>query len=353
MDNQSRQIVLLRTAETIDQEAAAWLVKLDAGRLSKKDRGVLRNWLSEDPVHAIALKALASIWSDMDVMLNDFDSVEDIRPFSIAAWLGGLVSIRVAGSVLGSVAVVALVWGFVFSGAVFKAKPEAAFYTTGIGVQRLESFSDGSSVHLNTDSMIEIDFSGTIRIVRLLRGEALFDVAHDPDRPFVVYVGDRKIQAIGTEFVVRLTSENILLTVTDGRVELSKRSKSTNLVGDSKVPQVDKQEVILVSKGEVIEVDDHRVDLPVPKVVKAAEIERRLSWVGGKLVFKNERLDRVIAEVGRYVPAQIVIEDQELRDVLISGRFQLGDTEALLEAIEVSLDIQAIQGDDHVIRLAR
>lgn len=343
MDKHS-QVVTLRTRETIEQEAADWLAKLDGGNLSDAQRTALKAWLSRDPEHARALKSLAAIWSDMDELLNDL-------PPAPATGRGGLFSLlrgryRLASGLaavcLGLVALFA--WKLVPMDA--PATLEMSFYSTGVGKQQVEQFSDGSSAHLNTDSMIEAEYSASMRIVRLLRGEALFDVAPDPARPFIVYAGDTRVQAIGTRFIVRLKSENIVVTVTDGRVQLSRRAGN-----ESRAPAGQEQEVIVVRAGEEVEVDNEMAP-PEPREVQDEELKRRLSWLSGQLVFKNERLEQVIEEISRYVPDQIVIDDPDLRDVLISGRFQIGDTDALLEAIEVSFNVQASHVEGQTIHLA-
>lgn len=344
MNNQSK-VIPIRTPETIEQEAADWLAKLDSGNLSKAGRKALRDWLSQDSAHVAALKSLVVIWGDMDVMLNDFqvnDSKHKVKTLSLFSRFDLSRYIMTAFAfVLVSITVLLL------------NAPEdsqSAFYVTTIGDQRLEVLEDGSSAHLNTDSMIEAEYTESIRIIRLLRGEAFFDVAHDPDRPFIVYVGDRLVQAIGTKFVVRLTSENILVTVAEGQVELSKRNKyALPALNEKLTGSVKPQEAVLISEGEAVEVFDN-TEASQPKAIEDGEINRRLSWVSGELVFKNERLEQVISEVGRYIPARILIADDDLRDILVSGRFQIGDTDALLEAIEVSLSIKASR-DEKVIRL--
>lgn len=337
------QVVTLRTRETIEQEAADWLAKLDGGNLSHAQRTALRAWLSQDPEHARALKCLAAIWSDMDELLNETPPAQrpgDAGLFSLLfgrRWL----TASLATLCLGLVAL--FVWRLVPMDA--PASLEMSFHSTGVGKQQVEQFSDGSSAHLNTDSMIEAEYSASRRIVRLLRGEALFDVTPDPARPFIVYAGDTRVQAIGTRFIVRLTSENIVVTVTDGRVQLSKRAAN-----EHRAPAGREQEVIVVRAGEEVEVDN-KMAPPEPKEVQDEELKRRLSWLNGQLVFNNERLEQVIEEISRYVPDQIVIDDPDLRDVLISGRFQIGDTDALLEAIEVSFNVQASHVEGQTIHL--
>ena len=179
----------------------------------------------------------------------------------------------------------------------------------------------------------------------------MFDVIHDSVRPFIVYAGDQQVKVVGTKFIVRLTSENILVTVTDGQVQLSRRQKAGSDTSSTQVMTGQEQEVVLVNEGEEIEISN-KVEASKVKVVSGEEMERRFSWLSGQLVFRNERLEQVITEISRYVPAQIIIEDPELKDVRISGRFEIGDTDALLEAIEVSFNVQASHIDNKIIHLS-
>ena len=341
-------IISLRTQETIDSEAADWLVKMDAGKLSVKDRRALRIWLSEDPKHAETLKQVAFIWSDMDFVLNNVPDAHQPKAGNIlsilfpAKWLSPAFVVVFLG-VMGLSA-----WLYF---PIHRGSPvETAFHATEVGRQLVEQFSDGSMAHLNTDSIIETEYSSSSRIVRLLRGEAMFDVVHDPIRPFIVYAGNQQVKAVGTKFVVRLTSENIVVTVTDGQVQLSRRQQVGNGPPSQEASRQE-QEVILVNEGEEVEIGN-KVDAPAVKVVTDEELERRFSWTSGQLVFRNERLEQVIEEVSRYVPARIIIEDPELKDARISGRFEIGDTDALLEAIEVSFKVQANHIDNKVIHLS-
>jgi transmembrane sensor len=353
MDNDTR-IITLRTQETVDKEAADWLARLDAGNLSAWARRELRTWLAQDAAHARALKELSALWGDMDLLLNELPAGmgADRNPAGRNSGVRSSATHAPArpgwrfprlGAAL-AVVILCVLW--------FVNQPdvkESTFYVTTVGKQQTINFSDGSASHLNTNSMIETDFTGSKRVVRLLRGEALFDVAHDPQRPFIVYAGDREVMAVGTKFVVRLNSTNVVVTVTDGQVQLSKRKEGAKVAEPSR-----QQEVILVSKGEEVKITvDDRAPAPKPKEIEPDELNRRFSWLDGQLVFKDERLEQVIAEVSRYLPNRIIIDDPELSNVRISGRFEIGDTDALLEAIEVSFSVKASYTDDQSIRLSR
>lgn len=349
MSNKNSRVVVLRSPDIIDSEAADWLSRLDSGELSQDDRRALREWLAQDPQHKLALKDMAAMWHDMDFLLNPVSGSRNEQGENKIGLLASMVALWGIKRPVMVMMSLMCVLGFVLWSSPDHKVTENAFYATAIGKQQLELLSDGSRAHLNTNSVIEVEFTKRLRVVRLMQGEAMFDVVHDPSRPFVVYAGNRVVQAIGTAFVVRLESENIYVAVTDGQVQLSKREES---LAQNSTTAVGEQEVVLVSKGEGVKVHDG-VSGSAPKPVDTNEFNRRLSWTRGQLVFENERLEQVIKEISRYVPRKIVIEDPELRDIRISGRFALGDTEALLEAMEVSFDIETRHRENEVIYISR
>ena len=336
------QIVPLRKSEMINHEAADWLSKLDGDNLNNSDRRALKAWLLQSPEHVHALKSLANIWSDMGLLLNG--SLVDGNGIREGRLDSHLQEVKMNWRFLSTTMACAICmlvfgWMFITPEVVIEDDSGLTMYITDVGMQRVETLSDGSTASLNTDSMIEIEYSNDHRIVRLLRGEAMFDVTHDPARPFIVYAGNQAVKAIGTRFVVRLKSESIQVTVADGRVELSKRILEPGSIASAEQNSNRvAQKVIIVDKGQEVEVGANVLQ-PQAREVETDEMERKLSWLEGGLVFKDERLEQVVEDVSRYMSVPIVIANPELRDVLISGRFEIGDTEALLGAMEVSLDI--------------
>lgn len=342
--NTSNKVVPLHTINTIDDEASIWLVKLDNGNLSDQSRKELKAWLSADKRHQVALKAMADIWNDMDevlMMINDENSSKNVslwpiltpvfKPFLLAASVSFLT---------------------LFIWLAMPENIEKNSYATLIGQQMDATFDDGSIIHLNTNSHIETEFSDDKRIINLIKGEALFEVAHDPERPFIVYAGDRLVQAIGTKFVVHLESENIQVTVTDGKVKMSKVALNTKLSDIKELNSaVIQKDDIFIAKGEKVVAGSNKT----PKLthIKPENIERELSWLDGKLIFDNEKLFDVIKEINRYDDIEIVLKDPSLHDIRISGRFDLGDSEALIEAIELSFNITSQRLDSNKILLTK
>lgn len=345
MTERSR-VIPLRTQETIEKEAADWLAKLDRGGLSQAERAELRTWLSQDQQHQSALKSYCSFWEEMNFFFNEFPSSStagDARPDAVGLGLPRMsLTAKILPLVFASVFVLSIGLGLWFGTRL--GPTQDSVYVTEVGVQKTEQLADGSKAHLNTNSVIQVEYSDSARIVRLLRGEAKFDVAHNPERPFIVFAGNQQVMAVGTEFVVRLVADNILVTVTDGKVRLSRSSEISDVPTGA-------QEAVLISEGEVVDFNmTDKSPPPEPKKASLQEMNRRLSWLERVLVFDNERLEDVVAEISRYVPDQIVIEDEELRSVRISGRFRIGDGKALLEAMKASFDVEEKPDGVHVIR---
>lgn len=342
--NVSNKVIPLHTMNTIDDEASLWLVKLDNGNLSEQSRSAFKIWLSADERHLVALKSMADIWNDLDevlMMINDEDSSEDISLWPILTPVFKPILLAASVSFLA-----------VFIWLAMPLNVEKQSYATLVGQQMDATFEDGSIIHLNTNSSIETEFSDEKRIIKLIKGEALFDVAHDPNRPFIVYAGDRLVQAIGTKFVVHLESKNIQVTVTDGKVKMSKVALDTTLSDIKELNSATiKNDDIFIAKGEKVVTNSNQT----PKLthIKAENIERELSWLDGKLIFDNERLFDVIKEINRYDNIEIVLKDPSLHDIRISGRFDLGDNEALIEAIELSFNIKSQQLETNKILLTK
>ncbi|MDO6426776.1 FecR domain-containing protein [Thalassotalea sp. 1_MG-2023] len=330
--NPSNNVVPLHTPNKIDEEASIWLVRLDSGNLSEQSRKELKAWLAADERHQVALKAMAEIWDDMDEILNNID--EKASSNKISLW-AVLKPVTAPAMLAASISFIALFIWLMMPLDVTKNS-----YITVKGQQIETTFKDGSIIHLNTDSHIETEFSAEKRLVKLIKGEALFEVAHDANRPFIVYAGDRLVQAIGTKFVVHLKPKNIQVTVTDGKVKMSKVHHNANIADikalDNTVIQKDD---VYLTKGEKAVVAENKT--PTLTHVASDNMTRELSWLDGQLIFDNEALFDVIEEINRYIDVTLVLKEPSLHDIKISGRFELGDSEALIEALELSFNIES------------
>ncbi|MBL8268828.1 FecR family protein [Steroidobacter sp.] len=179
--------------------------------------------------------------------------------------------------------------------------------TAAHGERRQLLLADGSRVTLNTSSRIELDYRGKLRVARLLAGEAMFEVAKDPQRPFIVTAADRQVVALGTAFNVRLNGPALQVTLVEGSVA----------VGE-----------VVLKPGEQLIASAQRVP-----VVRTVDVTSAISWQNGWLVLHRDTVREAIKEVSRYTDKQIVCDDPRLLDLRISGTFRTGEVEGFLNAL--------------------
>jgi len=231
-----------------------------------------------------------------------------------------------------------------------KTESEQSFQTA-VGEHSTVNLSDGSRLTLNTNSLVKVAFSKQRRFIILKRGEVYVQVAHDPSRPLSVKVGDNKfVEAVGTAFNLKITQDkHIELIVTEGKVLVgvidkkaeipSKKDKAAATTSHSPVP---------VSAGEQMQVDgDHEQIKPI----KPEEINIKLSWRDGDLVFRGESLEQALVEVERYTPVEFVIQDENLKKIRVVGLFKAGDVVGLLATLRKNFDISYERVNDKKIIL--
>lgn len=222
-------------------------------------------------------------------------------------------------------------------------------YVTAVGRQQRIDLADGSRITLNTDSQIEIAFNAQYRDIRLLRGEALFEVAQDPDRPFRVYAGNGLVRAVGTAFTVYLKDENnVSVTVAEGEVELVAVSvpRGDRMAGGAADPSI--ASLATIKAGQIA---TFGLDIESIQTLDDAELSRQLSWRDGMLRFDGEPLSEAMHEVSRYTTTRIVILDPTLRDLRIGGYFKVGETDAMLEALELSFGVRVERANEKLVYL--
>jgi transmembrane sensor len=200
-------------------------------------------------------------------------------------------------------------------------------YRTEIGEKRVVRLADGSVVRLNTGSSIEVALGKKARSIRLLRGEASFDVAHDTARPFIVEADGAKVRAVGTAFSVRLRPDLTEVTVTQGVV----------LVRDAQAPgrRVTAGNAAAVRQGAI-----------AVTPLGGRDIARRLAWQQGRLSFDGDTLAQAVEEFNRYRTSPIVIGDPALSGLRIGGTFRSDRSDDFAHALEQSFGIRALPGAD-------
>lgn len=216
-----------------------------------------------------------------------------------------------------------------------------ARYRTEHGEQRTFTLVDGSVIHLNSESEVSLHFDAHARLVELRAGQALFDVAKDPSRPFRVRAGDTEVRAVGTQFEVYRRADATVVTVVEGKVAVS----TPPAAGEG--PQA--RSVPLVA-GQRLRVPLVPLESPVSTVHEPESVDARatVAWSHREFVFDSQPLGEVVAELNRYSPKRIVVDDADLAQRRISGVFDVYDSASFLEFLRRIDRVSVTPGDGTV-----
>jgi transmembrane sensor len=358
-----RRILTFPDAAATEAEAAAWVARFDAGDVSARDQAAFQEWLNRSALHREAIAACGNLWSEFDTLrlLTDCDQtgrrdwgrgnypaiLKRTKPW-LAACAAAVIAVA-GGAVLlhakpqnFSIAF-AGVAGLLHPDSQHSAKTEnlaERFYETAVGGQRKITLADGSSVMLNTNSRLDVDFSGNRRDVHLVRGEAYFEVVHDKTRPFTVYANGYVVRDIGTAFDVHLSKMGLVeVGVTRGSVEVAPASGG-HVSGAAKSLGVlaAGHQIVLGQKIERAE------------VVPTADMGRKLAWRQGELIYTGQPLGEVLADVSRYSDIKIELADPALANLPVGGAFRTDQIEAIFAALENNFGIHAEWVDPQHVR---
>jgi transmembrane sensor len=338
-------IVGLDTRASIERQARQWLIRMDGDEpLTSAEKEALREWGSRSSRRREELVRVCKLWRDANVLDTVTSLLDDKTPVSGGArkrWIGTAVAASVVLAL-----VISTGWYVQRSHGVANET-----YATAIGQQRTVVLRDGSSVELNTDSRVQVNYDDHVRGIVLLRGEALFTVKPDANRPFTVHAADRVVRAVGTAFIVRLESGNVYVTVTKGVVDVAKPDADQPLasVGERKVaPSLARLGRLKAGQTTRFARGSNQIDvlqLPEP------ELERQQAWSKGILVFTGESLGEVVTQLNRYSTDRFEIDDPELASMTVGGRFRIRDLDAVLDSLHTSFGIRSRRVGPHVIRL--
>lgn len=347
----------------IVQEAAEWFVEMDGDDVDRVTRQRFDEWLRRSPEHVRAFLELLPIWEQ-----SAHRSSSDLNPEKLIADAlsahGSVVplntrsapSVRtesnaranpprwaVAASVL-LIALVSIAGTWLYS--------ERNTYSTRIGEQRSIALADGSAVTLNTRSRIRIRYSERERQVDLLEGQALFEVAHGEDRPFIVQGGDARIRAVGTQFDVYRQQTGTTVTVVEGRVTILSEAQSrpdqeaARAGGSAQSAHRDEHAQlvgILLAAGEQATITPTTVQSIAP-----ADVAATIAWTQRRLTFQRTTLADVVREFNRYNERPLRIEDPRLKEFLVSGTFSSTDPSPLLRFLREQPGMRVVEGPSEV-----
>ncbi|MFC4314775.1 FecR family protein [Steroidobacter flavus] len=331
-------------------EASEWIARIDRG-LSATEQQSLEQWLAADPARVVALMKLARVYDKLDSM----GRLADLFPRPEASRRGWLVPAAALASLLVLIGVVGVsTWRSVpepastMAAAPSEVTGEQTF-ATPVGERSTIRLPDGSSLTLNTDTRVRTRFTAQVRELFLDRGEMHLQVAHERDRPLNVYIGDRFVQAVGTEFNLRIANDRrVELLVTEGKVLVGRRGELPATTGRLPGPPPAGMSMKLASAGDLLVVNDATAGNALH--LAPEEIVVRLSWRAGNLVFRGESLAEALGEIERYTSVEFIISDERLKQIRVAGLFKTGDVEGLLKTLQENFNVSYRRvGDDKII----
>ena len=346
-------------SSSIEAEALAWIAQLDGDNFTAKDFAAFNEWLNRSPAHAREIRELNSLWGELNVLTEMTEPIaqadEVSRQLRRAEYFRSWRR-RLAFPVAGIAALGVILTSLISYQSVSKIEiiqtaevQLPTIYATKVGEQQEHLLLDGSTITLNTGSRVEVDFRDDQRRVRLLEGEALFDVAHDATRPFLVFAGDGIVRAVGTAFVVHLDGNKFDVIVSEGSVELSSvlpmPAKNQDVMELKKLASLG-----IVKAGHKAKYENAIASV---EILSDVELTAKMSWQDGFITFSGETLEEVIWEVSRYTDLKIEIRDPELNALQVGGLFRTGDTDSVFENLKANFNIDILSKEPGSVTLVR
>jgi transmembrane sensor len=324
-------------APVFPDTAEDWFARLHAPDCTMQERAAFDAWLGKDAANGEAFaecerfwnarKLLAANASLLKASFADAGLSEHGRRKPRLRWKWQAGAALAAG-------IAALAWMAVLQNH-NALDMEPGTVATNHGEQRQITLADGTTIDLNTDTLLVVQVDDRLRRVVLKRGEAFFNVSHDPQRPFTVQVGASEVRVVGTQFDVRKEANLLEVVVKEGTV---------NVVPVVAQSEKENSERVELTRGSSLEFD------PMKNLVKVATVDadRSLIWRTGMIEFDHTSLENAVAEINRYASKPLSIEDDRLRTIQLSGGFRIGDIDAVLYALKERFNIEAVQQQDKV-----
>lgn len=322
---------------TIEAQANRWVIRMDAGPLNAYEQAQLDAWIDSDARHRGALLRAQAIWSTADQYaalksagaarsgLRLPDAPDEFVASRRRAFARAMAIAVAAVVVIGLAPMLGVRFPEFFS--------DGQTYASEIGEVRKIGLVDGSQLTLNTDTQAVVRFHEAARDIALEKGEALFSVAHDSSRPFVVHANGVQVRAIGTVFTVRIDDARVDVLVTEGVVEVSRAGADVQRISAN-------QRAVIASPASRLDVE--RID--------ADAVKRQLAWRDGMVAFSGEPLGTAVAEINRHSRERLQVDDPVLAARPVVGIFNANDAEAFAQAAAVAFgaEITRQEGTIHL-----
>jgi transmembrane sensor len=304
----------------IRKQAASWVTELHDRDRNPALEEKVRRWIAKDPRHAAAFELATETWQ---------------RSGALPGYLPERTRPRVSGKALAGMAILCAA----FISTIYLLHDGTL--VTGPGEQRTVDLSDGTQVSLNANSRVIVQYDDRVRKLTLASGEVLFNVVKHQPRPFVVVIGDQKIIAIGTSFMVRReepTGPAFAVTLVEGRVAIEPISWPDVL------PSAPVTGLKLLNPGERLRFADdasEKRDSP--------SIDQVTAWRRGQLIFDDTSLSEAAAEFNRYGSHKITIDGPVLGKLRVGGVFRIDDPSSFAHAMANAYHLRILNSGNSIV----
>lgn len=311
-----------------EMEAAVdWFARLQAEDVTDAERAAFEAWKAADPAHTEAYQKLEALWGrpEFATAASRAGSEQPVAPVTRLSPKSRRKARPLAAAVA-AVLLCAAALGFLND---IRLSLQAD-HRTGTGERERIELADGSSLTLNSRSAVRLDMAADHRRVHLLAGEVYFDVATDPNRPFEVVGAEASVHVLGTAFAVQEADGRTVVTVRHGAVRVAAG-------GTGSTPMVTGQ----------------RISAAGGQLGARTQVEpaRALAWLEGRLVFRQRPLGEVLNQLARYHSGWIVVANDRLRGIEVSGNYRLTDPVAIVESLAAATSAQLIRVSDALLIL--
>jgi transmembrane sensor len=316
-----------RFSDRTVQAAARWYARLHAFDCTPGEREEFERWRSEDPSHAAAYTAALGIASLVRRKASTNARLRAMTEQALAAGTGPVRAARLRRrfgvvAALAASVIVAVGVANLWRTAPGSSEPATVAHVATDDSIRSIVLEDGTTMHVDVSSDLEVHFAPRRREVFLRQGRAVFDVAQDTERPFSVVTGGGRVTAVGTRFQVSQTATGIVVTLAEGIVTVADEPGGTQ-------------------RSERLVPGDELSILPKERVwvKRTVDPQAATSWSVGRLVFRRTRLADALQEINRYAATKVRLADPTLVDLPVSGTFIAGDSEAAVAAFAAVLPL--------------
>ena len=306
-------------------QASAWIARLQSDDLTQADGLAFDSWLGAEPENPQAYDQALAIWNTMGAagqdIVRELATVQRRRAKQLSRrWMMG------AGSAVAAAALLTVILPPLTS------QPAAQTYATGNGQHQTVTLADGSKVELNAETRLTVTLARDQRRVVMGQGEANFDVADDAERPFTISAGRHVVRVVGTQFDVRSRGDGLAVTVARGVVEVTPD------------PNGAPGRTYVLRPGQ-------RLAIQGASAARLSTIEPAVafSWRTGRMVYRDEPLSNVVADLNRQFAKPILIADPELGQTPISGVLVMDSQANVVGRLALMLPITAITSPDGIV----